>query len=76
MSDSTVRRLREAGLPITRANYLLLECWGRVPDEIDGEIEAMLDDVRESLPGGDWEPTTLPLTRADRRMLRAMGISR
>jgi hypothetical protein len=75
MSDSTVRRLRELGLPVTRENWLRLECMGNPPDELDGEIEAMIDEIRESLPGGDWEPTTLSLTSRDRKLLRQMGIA-
>ncbi len=75
MSDGTVRLLKKWGIPVTRENYLRLACAGNPPDEIDGEVEAELDRVRQSLPGGDWEATTLPLTRADRRWLRKMGVA-
>lgn len=64
------------GLPVTRENYLRVAFLGNPPDELDGEIEAEIEDVRESRPTGDWDETVLPLTKADRKLLREIGIAK
>ena len=42
--DETSRMLQDMGLPITRENYLRLECMGS-PQEPDGEMESELQDA-------------------------------
>lgn len=42
--DGTLETLEELGLPLTRENYLMLGFMGDPPEELDGEIEAMLPD--------------------------------
>jgi hypothetical protein len=43
--DSTSRSLQELGIPITRENYLRLAFAFHPPQELDGEIEAELQDA-------------------------------
>ncbi len=75
-TDGTLVLLERMGLSVTRENYLKVAFLGNPPDELDGEIEAEIEDVRDSLPTADWDETVLPLTKRDRKLLRQMGISK
>lgn len=68
-ADGTVRILKELGIPVTRENYLMLAFAGHPPDELDGEIEAMIP--REILAA-----EKRAIRRADRKWLREIGVSR
>lgn len=41
--DGTTQTLRECGVPVTWENYLMLAFMGNLPEELDGEIEAMIN---------------------------------
>jgi hypothetical protein len=41
-NDIVLTRMKENGVPLTRANYLDIAYMGAPPDEIGGEIEASI----------------------------------
>jgi len=71
--DGTLALLRKHHIPVTRENYLRLAFLGNPPDELDGELEAELENLSATFARA---ARTLRLTKADKKMLREMGIRR
>ena len=57
--DGTLALLKKYGIPVTRENYLQLAFAGNPPDELDGEVEAELEEI---------------FREYDESLLEAMGI--
>jgi hypothetical protein len=70
MSDTTRNLMRQAGIPLTRRNYLAVEFLGAPPDELDGEQLAEYADVLDRIN------RHLILTAADRKFLKSVGIKK
>jgi len=66
ISDGVITLMRDAGIPLTRTNYLRTNFLGNPPEELGPELlEGMPRFVRRR---------RIRFTRKDRRLLRRMGI--